>query len=71
MEATPPFRVLQISREPILYGSPWEKDKVFHWKPNVVFPGGVIKYGDGYLLSIGVNDSRCCLVKVNETDLML
>lgn len=71
MEAAPPFKVLQVSKEPILYGSPWEKENVFHWKSNVVYPGGAIKNGDGYLVSIGVNDSRCCLVKVSEQDLNL
>ena len=67
----------QISKLQILRGSELdgltadERKKCYHWKPNVVFPLGAIEYKDGWLLSVGINDSACALVTLKESDLNL
>ena len=66
-----------ISRTPILRGSELDsleaadRKKCYHWKPNVVFPLGAIQHPDGWVLSVGVNDSACALVTLKESDLNL
>lgn len=73
----PPFATLAVSKEPILRGSEMdeltttEKSSCSHHKPNVVFPCGAIEHEGGWLLSVGVNDCGCALVKVREEDLKL
>lgn len=70
--AIPPFDMLAISKRPILRGSEVGGDESrFHFKPNVVFPLGAIEHGGGWLVSVGVNDSQCLLVKITEKDLQL
>lgn len=75
MEDKPPFTPIRTSTRPILYGSEIcdlkVKDRPFHYKPNVVFPGGAVDKGDHWILSCGVNDSSCVLVKVYPRDLHL
>lgn len=71
MEATPPFKILAISKTPILYGSEWETSAAFHHKPRVVFPAGVIKDGDEFVLAVGVNDSSSVTVRLKGSELNL
>jgi len=72
-----PYAVLEVSKSPILRGSEIdsvpedERREIFHHKPNVVFPCGAIEHGSGWLLSVGVNDCECVLVKLEEKDLKL
>ncbi len=75
MEPEPPFNVVSISREPLLIGSneddfsESERTAIPHFKGKVVFPGGAVSVKDGWLLSVGINDCACGLVKI--TDLKL
>lgn len=75
MAAKPPFQVLHVSKKPILFGSEIDnlkvKDRPFHWKANVVFPGGAIPQPNGWCLSLGINDSACLLAKIRPEDLNL
>lgn len=75
MEARPPFKVLAVSKKPILYGSEVDNlkrsERPFHWKANVIFPGGAVQDGDGWILAVGVNDAACALVKVKPENLNL
>lgn len=77
LNAQPPFATVAVSREPILRGSEadalsaTEKSACHHHKPNVVFPAGAIDHDGGWLVSVGINDSLCALVKVSEKDLRL
>lgn len=77
VEPKPPFTVLAVSKRPILYGSeidllsPPERTRCHHWKGNVVFPAGAIEHNGGWIVSIGVNDSACCLAKLTPSDLHL
>jgi predicted GH43/DUF377 family glycosyl hydrolase len=68
-----PFNVVNISKKPILAGSELsegsDQQNCAHWKANVVFPGGAIDYKDGWLLSIGINDSQCGLAYLTERQL--
>lgn len=72
-----PFEATKISERPILRGSEVdaidaeERREIFHHKQNVVFPGGAIEIDGGWLLSVGVNDCSCALVKITEKDLQL
>ena len=75
MESEPPFRVLKVSKKPILYGSevddltPSQRKQVVRRVPNVVFPAGAIEHGGGWLLSVGLNDCQCALVKIKPNDI--
>jgi predicted GH43/DUF377 family glycosyl hydrolase len=75
MRAQPPFEVLATSSRPICYGSETDAIKVrerpTHWKPNVVFPGGAVAVDGGWLVSVGVNDSACEILKITAKDLHL
>ena len=77
LEPKPPFTTLAVSRKPILYGSEIDDLKLAerhackHWKANVVFPCGEITDGKDFLVSVGVNDSACALVKVKTENLNL
>lgn len=72
-----PFKVLSVSREPVLRGSELddlsatERSSILHHKAKVIFPMGAIPNKDGWLLSCGVNDSHCALFSVTERDLKL
>ena len=77
MESKPPFKVLKVSRKPILYGSevdslkPADRKACKHWKANIVFPCGATTDGDGWILAVGVNDAACSLVKIKPENLNL
>jgi len=75
MAAKPPFQVLRVSKRPILFGSEIDnlkvRDRPFHWKANVVFPGGIAVLENGFAVSVGVNDSACLLVKITPEMLKL
>lgn len=76
-EAKAPWPVVDISKEPVIWGSEedelavMERSSAFHFKAKVVFPAGCIEAPDGWLLSVGVNDSACAIVKLREKDLNL
>lgn len=71
MEYRPPFKVLAVSKKPIIYGSESPRYDVFHFKPNVVFPGGVMADGDSFLLALGINDAACAIVRIKPEQLNL
>lgn len=77
MAANPPFEPLQLSSHPIIYGSEdddlteTERASCGQYKPKVVFPGGVVPTDEGWLLSLGCNDSACVIAKLKPKDLHL
>lgn len=71
MEATPPFKTLQVSTHPILSGDERYAPGCFHWKPNCCLPYGAIMKNGTFLLSVGRNDSSAEIVQLNEADLNL
>lgn len=75
-EKKPPFRVLQISEQPILSGSEEDGHRVDPrytegWKPYVVFPCGLVPDKDGWLMSLGINDWQCAIARLRLSDLAL
>ena len=77
MEPNPPFAVVRVSRRPVLFGSeadnltPEQRKACPHWKPNVVFPGGIVVRDGYFLLSCGINDSASAIVKITPSMLNL
>ena len=71
MESSPPFNTIKTSTASILYGDEIFTDNCWHWKPNVVFPLGCLPEGGKFILSVGINDSRCAMVELTEKQLNL
>lgn len=71
MEPEPPFATLAVSSKPILSGDESGDPMIKHWKHSVVFPLGAVEDGDGWLVSLGINDAHCALLKLNEGNLNL
>ncbi len=72
MKADMPFQMLAVSKRPILRGSEIGGDATrFHFKKNIIFCLGAIEHEDGWLVSCGINDSQCALVKINPENLNL
>lgn len=75
MDPDPPFTITHVSRKPVLYGSEIgpvkRKDCPLHFKPNVVFPGGILARNGYWLVALGVNDSACCIAKIKPEELNL
>lgn len=72
MEPEPPFKVVRVSRKPIVYGSEIsgvKRKDCPHWKANVVFGGSAVEANGGWTLPIGVNDSECVLAKITPEQL--
>lgn len=73
MDKQPPFKVSQVSKKPIIYGSELDgikvKNRPAHWKKNVIFPGGAVAQINYFVVSCGVNDSQCVLVHLTEKQL--
>lgn len=71
-ETSPPFRVVNVTRRPIICGSridglsPDQRKECFHWKSRIVFCSGCVDRGDYFLLSLGVNDAACMLAKIKR-----
>lgn len=73
MEAKAPFRILRVSRGPLMCGSEADGHRVdprynAGWKPYVVFPGGIVQDGKRQLVSVGVNDWACAVVRLRLQD---
>lgn len=69
MQGVAPFRILKISRRPLMAGSEADGHKVDPryvegWKPYVVFPCGLVRLGEDLLISLGVNDWQCAVARV-------
>lgn len=71
MENKPPFQIKKVSQKPVYSGNEQYFPNWKFWKWNVAYPGGAIKQGDDYMVSIGVNDSACAGLLVSEKDLNL
>lgn len=75
-EPEPPFKILQISESPILAGSEEDGHQVDPryvdgWKPYVVFPCGLVHDAETFLVSIGINDWRCAIIRFTHEQLRL
>lgn len=71
MESEPPFRILQVSQQPILSGTEeYFPDHKF-WKPRVCIPYGAIEHEGTYYVALGLNDSACATAKITREMLNL
>lgn len=75
-EKKAPFRILQVSEQPILAGSEEDGHRVDPrytegWKPYVVFPCGLVPDGEGWLMSLGINDWQCAIARLQRSQLLL
>lgn len=60
--SSPPFEIIEISKNPILYGN--EKDeRVLEGSPLVVFPCGAIEKDNEFIISFGLNDEKIGILK--------
>lgn len=77
MEPDRPFATVAVSKEPICYGSELddlsdtERSQCLPYKQKVVFPAGAVIDGDSFLVSVGINDGQCSLLRIKEKDLHL
>jgi hypothetical protein len=71
MQSRAPFQILQISKQPILSGDELYYPGHKFWKPKVRIVYGAVEEGDGWLLSLGANDSACEMAGVKKEDLFL
>lgn len=73
-EAKPPYRVTAYTPEPLMWGS--EASPTIHSpRPNAghpccVFPAGAVLDSSDVVLSVGVNDSYCCLLRFSLSELL-
>jgi predicted GH43/DUF377 family glycosyl hydrolase len=77
MDPQPPFTCVAASKRPIVYGSELdnlsgdERRKCHQYKRQVVFPGGAIAHDGAFLVSVGINDSACAILKIKPDQLNL
>lgn len=77
LDAKNPWTVEAIGQRPIVYGSeadeltPTERAQCQQYKKNVVFPCGALEMDGHWLVSVGVNDSACAILKVLPEQLQL
>jgi len=61
-ESKPPFKIVEISKEPILWGNTIDVRDYPDTSPLVVFPCGAIVENDKFLVSFGLNDERSGII---------
>lgn len=72
IEQAAPYKMVAVSKKPILFGSEAGGDTTRkHFKKNVVFPAGAFSDKGKIFLSVGVNDSQCAVVELSASDLNL
>lgn len=64
-ESHPPFKIVEISKEPLLSGNFKDEKIRDEIKYRVVFPMGVILKNNKFLVSFGLNDEKTGLVEIN------
>jgi len=63
-ENKPPFRIVEISSEPILWGNTTDERILPDKNPLVVFPSGAVLQRDKFLVSFGINDEKTGLITI-------
>lgn len=63
-EAKPPFRIIEISQTPILWGNEKDERILPNSNPIVVFPCGAIYENGNFYVSFGFNDEKTGLIKI-------
>lgn len=63
-EAKPPFKIIEISKEPILWGNETDFRFLPNFNPIVVFPCGAIYEDNSFYVSFGFNDEKTGIIKI-------
>lgn len=63
-ESTPPFKIVEISKEPILYGNEVDERILPNISPLVIFPCGAIEKNGKFIVSFGLNDEKTGIIKI-------
>jgi predicted GH43/DUF377 family glycosyl hydrolase len=72
MEPKPPFKMISVSKKPIVWGSEIGGDEsARHFKKNIAIVFGAVERNGEILLSIGQNDSAVLIAKIKPEDLNL
>lgn len=66
-EAKPPFRIVAATQRPLFKGT-WN-EPMQPGVPAVVYPNGALRDSAGWLISVGVNDCGCGLIRLPDTSL--
>lgn len=61
----PPFNILEMSTEPILWGNEKDERILKESNPPVVFPCGCINDNENLLISFGLNDEKTAILRYN------
>lgn len=69
MSARVPFRLLRVSAAPVLAADDEPTAGEGPTRSAVVFPGGAIRRGDGWLVAAGWNDRECRLLGVSDAEI--
>ena len=65
-----PFNVIKICKLPLLIGIPAHASKRLSLQHHVVYPCGIIKFGEGWRISMGINDYKIAFLDVTEEDFL-
>jgi predicted GH43/DUF377 family glycosyl hydrolase len=63
-ESVPPFKIVEISKEPILYGNEIDERVLKNISPLVIFPCGTIEKDGKFIVSFGLNDEKTAIIKI-------
>lgn len=63
-EAAPPYRIINMSKTPILWGNSADEIIYPEANPPVVFPCGLILENDNFIVSFGLNDEKTGIIKI-------
>jgi len=63
-EAHPPFKIVEMSEEPILCGNSKNERILPKLSPIVIFPCGAIERNNQFIVSYGVNDEKTGIIKI-------
>ena len=71
MEKAPPFSITAVSKMPVASADERYFADCKFWKPRVLIPYGAVKDGNGWRVSVGVNDGACGELMVKPEHLNL
>jgi predicted GH43/DUF377 family glycosyl hydrolase len=63
-EACPPFKIVEMSEEPILCGNGKNERVLPKLSPIVIFPCGAIERDGQFIVSYGINDEKTGIIKI-------
>jgi predicted GH43/DUF377 family glycosyl hydrolase len=67
---THPFILRKFCRLPLLIGIPAHASTTLSLQNRVVYPCGLVKRGEGWKISMGVNDYEIAFLDVTEKDFL-